>query len=174
MKKPFNPDEWAPGGPVSALAAGSATPDPATARRARPSRPKAKAGKAAPATSAAPEPAAAPIAATPEPPAGAVAHIIGGPSRTLRVPLVYPVGYGVRIYTAITLRRPSGAEVDRYLDRVRGEAHGGRALFPIFFDDDGLPVPGAVFDALDADDDEAVFEHAPDFMPRRLQRFLQG
>lgn len=97
--------------------------------------------------------------------------VLDGPLRTLTVPLAYPLGYAGREYHTITLRRPTSAEVGRFFETlVASDPAGddGLLFFPVFYAQDGEPVPAAVLANLDDDDRADVMGRVADFLPRRL------
>ena len=131
---------------------------------------RAEAAAAAPAAAASDAPPAPlPVPAKPRPPAPAP---IGGPLRSLTIPLAYPLGYDGREFRAITLRRPTSAEVGRFFEDLIVGAdpdEAGLLFFPVFYAEDGAPVPNVVLASLDDDDRADVMERVADFLPRRLQ-----
>ena len=156
-------------------------PDFAPATKAEAAQATGTAAQPGPAPSAAPD-ASAPVAAVPAAlgaiPAPAVKpeppRFVGGRLRVLEVELDYPLEYDGVLFEAITLRRPTSAEVGRYFERLAEVAVSDPdaiLYFPVFTLADGAEVPGAVLEALDPDDRERVMELAEDFLPGRLLRF---
>lgn len=142
----------------------SVSTEPGTFERVPDALPQAVAAPA-PALPAAP----APAPAKPRPPAP---EVIGGPPRSLTIQLEYPLGWGGREYHAITLRRPTSVEVGQFFEALvaKDEATAEDLLFfPVFFDQDGAPVPAAVLEGLDDDDRAEVMGRVSGFLPRRLQ-----
>ncbi|GEP11831.1 phage tail assembly protein [Methylobacterium gnaphalii] len=87
--------------------------------------------------------------------------------------LDHPMRFAGREYRAIHLRRMAARDVGRYFEQLAELAAkdpGAKLLFPIFYHEDGSPVPPKVLDRLDASDDERVIEEAQDFLPPRLRR----
>lgn len=86
-------------------------------------------------------------------------------------PLAWPLDFEGKFYERIVVKRPSTREVGDYYDRLRqlpaGDTKGLR--FPIFYHEDGTPVPDAVLDALDDDDADTLEADIADFLPRRLR-----
>lgn len=121
-----------------------------------------------------------PPAPTPEPEAITVAVDASAASpvarivvsrRVLRtIPLAYPVEFGERVYEAVTLRRPTTAEVADFARLLAADLEGATRHFPVYFDADGAAIPDAVLDALDADDFDAITAEIEDFLPNRLRR----
>lgn len=94
-------------------------------------------------------------------PAKPVARFAGDRPREKSIPLEWPIEFGDEIYETVTVRRCTGAEIADYvLAQVRGES----PLFP------GISCPIEVYNALDADDLEAVDEVVRDFLPRRFRQ----
>ena len=83
-------------------------------------------------------------------------------NRSVVVPLTYPVEYGDRTISEITITRMNGAQVVDFMNAVQENASG--AHLPMF------DVPQEVVDALDADDAEAIDKAVFDFLPRRLRQ----
>jgi hypothetical protein len=84
--------------------------------------------------------------------------------RTKQVKLTWPVIVdGVELDT-VTVRRMTGADVQKFMDDVAG---GKDVKVPPMFD-----IPASVYDLLDDDDRLAVDEAAMDFLPRRLRMVL--
>ena len=123
---------------------------------------------------AATAPASTPVAPAPVAPAKPrlpAPVVLSGPLRTLTVTLAYPLGYAGREYHTITLRRPTSAEVGRFFETlVASDPAGddGLLFFPVFYAQDGEPVPAAVLANLDDDDRADVMGRVADFLPRRL------
>lgn len=119
-----------------------------------------------------PAPVAPPVAARAPAPASSAPRFVGGKVRMRTIPLDYHLEYEGRTYTSITLRRPTSIEIGQWYERLFEEAKtepDARVRFPIFEDEDGNPIPGAVLDALDGEDDERVMGAAGDFLPPRLR-----
>ncbi len=98
---------------------------------------------------------------TEQPAAMPVARLKDAPGREKMVPLQYPVIFGDQEITEIRVRRCTGKEVQDYIARL-----GASEKFEM------LPVidcPEAVWDALDADDQDTVGREAEAFFPRRLR-----
>ncbi|WP_187371565.1 phage tail assembly protein [Methylobacterium oryzihabitans] len=114
-------------------------------------------------TQLAPAPVAvpAPVAPKPAPPV-----FVGGRERSAVFPLDCPLSYDGRLYDAVVMRRPTAREVGAFYDAL---AEGGFQGFPIFFTPEGDPIPHAVIDALDPDDDDRIMGRLMDFLPRRLR-----
>jgi len=130
---------------------------------------KAEAAAVAPAPASDAAVAPAPVPAKVRPPAPVP---LGGPLRSLTIRLAYPLGYDGREYRAITLRRPTSAEVGRFFEDlvVGADAdEAGLLFFPVFYAEDGAPVPNTVLANLDDDDRADVMGRVADFLPRRLQ-----
>lgn len=83
--------------------------------------------------------------------------------------LDWPVTHAGKRYEMITLRRLTVAEVAAFVAKVAAQETVSAVRFPMFFDDEGAPVPDAVMDGLDADDADALAEAALDFLPRRFR-----
>ena len=80
--------------------------------------------------------------------------------RSQIVDLAWPIEYGGRIWSQITVRRLTAREVDAAVEASRAGL------------DDTLPIfdaPAVVLDALDADDSERLNEVAKNFFPRALK-----
>ncbi|BAQ50411.1 hypothetical protein [Methylobacterium aquaticum] len=129
-------------------------PAPGRRKRAR------KAPPAAPAQVVVPAP----------PPAPAPPVFAPGRARSAEFVLDWPVVYDGATYTVLVLRRPSAAEVGAYFEAL---ADGARLPLPVFFTPEGDPVPHAVVDALDPDDDDRVMGRLLDFLPDRLLRAVR-
>jgi hypothetical protein len=78
--------------------------------------------------------------------------------RTKTIPLEWPVEYDGEIYTDVTVRRMTGAEVSAFF----AQPEETRRL-PMF------NCPAEVIDALDADDAAAVSKAVMDFLPRSMR-----
>lgn len=92
---------------------------------------------------------------TPAPP-----RFVGGPARSMTIPLEYPVEYDGKVWTEITVRRATAGDVEAFVSAVhRGET----PTLPM------TDAPGPLLDALDADDFSAVNAAINDFLPRALR-----
>lgn len=87
--------------------------------------------------------------------------------RSDTVPLDWPIVFNGATYSAITVRRPTVADLAAYFARVRAvQAAGGNATsLPLPMYD----APDEVLGALDPDDDERVDEVTKRFLPRRFR-----
>jgi hypothetical protein len=104
-------------------------------------------------------------------------RFVGGRPRSMEVRLDFPIEFRGRLYEAITLRRPSAAEVGAWFERLAEvtAADPSAALhFPIFVDETGDPIPREVLDFLDGEDDERVMELSTDFLPPRFRRMQEA
>lgn len=77
------------------------------------------------------------------------------------VPLEYPIEYDGKVWTEITVRRMTLAEVRTFIKEIVADAE--KARLPMF------DAPDEVMDALDPDDEEAIGEVVDRFLPRRLR-----
>lgn len=105
-----------------------------------------------------------------------VAEIVSDRVRSRRHGLDWPVRYGQRVYEAITVRRPTTVEIAAFFDRLVETAKtdpDAVLQFPVFYDDEGAPIPDAVLAALDDDDRETVMGDLLDFLPARLRRMTE-
>ncbi len=88
-------------------------------------------------------------------------RIVGGPSRSQKVKLIYPVEYDGKIWTEIEVRRITTAELAAFIEAS----------------EDRVPpnvcAPKEVVDALDAEDGFAVEEATARFFPRRLPATME-
>lgn len=93
-------------------------------------------------------------------------------ARMKMFPLVWPVTYqGIR-YERIGLRRMTAKEVSTFVSKLEavGIADPNAILrFPVFVDGNGVLIPDAVMDGLDADDADMLNGAAVDFLPRRFR-----
>ncbi len=110
-----------------------------------------------------PPPAVAPV----PPPVSAPesSSFLGDRPREKRISLEWPKAFRGKSYAAITIKRLTVADVAAFIEKLDG----GKLRFPIFFDDEGAPVPDALLDALDDDDGEVLDREALDFLPRRFR-----
>ena len=92
---------------------------------------------------------------------------VGGKPRSKVVQLEFPVEHAGTTYTSIEVRRMTAGQVADFVDQAR-EA-GREARLPMFYREDGEPVPVEVVDGLDADDAETLNEVIRDFLPRSLR-----
>jgi hypothetical protein len=140
--------------------------------------PVAHAEAAAPAAAAAPAPAPAavkrrgktPLKAAPAAPAPPLQEppppvFVGGRPRAAVIDLDFPVSYDGRTFDKVMLRRPTSGEVAAFFQTLATE---GFTNFPVFFTPEGEPIPFAVINALDPDDDDKLGERIMEFVPRRL------
>jgi hypothetical protein len=79
-------------------------------------------------------------------------------ARTKTIPLEWPLTYDGEMYTEVTIRRLTGAEVSDFF----AQPAESRRL-PMF------DCPADVIDALDADDSMAVSEAVMGFLPRSMR-----
>ncbi|MGU3541038.1 hypothetical protein [Methylobacterium sp. A54F] len=87
--------------------------------------------------------------------------------RSRRIELEWPVEYGGRTYQALVIQRVTTDQIAAWTNAVRKKdpnANLGNVV-----DDDGAPVPTAVLEFLDPDDNEEVGEAIESFLPRRLR-----
>ncbi|MDP2356151.1 MAG: phage tail assembly protein [Beijerinckiaceae bacterium] len=80
-----------------------------------------------------------------------------GKARTKTVMLEWPVEFDGKVWSEITIRRLTAAEVDMFVEDAR-EA-GAKARLPMF------DAPFDVLDALDSDDAENLNREAEPFLP---------
>lgn len=100
-------------------------------------------------------------------PAPVEARHVRGAERTKTVLLEWPIEYGGLIYDAITLRRPTVAEVRDWSGQMKAVADAGGSAAEV-----PLPVfaaPAAVIAILDPDDEERLISEARPFLPRTLR-----
>jgi hypothetical protein len=57
-----------------------------------------------------------------------------------------------------------------FIDSLRDADSTDPFAFPLYYDDDGAPVPADVLYALDADDNEALTSMGAAFLPERFKR----
>ena len=100
--------------------------------------------------------------ALPEPP---IARIVGGKPREQLVPIEYPVEFDGKVWDAIPIRRITGKELSTYFEKI---AEGGDFSLPPV-----VACPVEVWEAMDADDQQAVDAVATAFMPRRLKAAVE-
>ena len=93
----------------------------------------------------------------------AAPKFVGGPPRSEVVKLDYPVEFDGKLWTEITVRRMTAAEVSDWASRARAADDATDIRFPMF------DAPNEVMDGLDVDDDERVQEVASRFLPRRFR-----
>lgn len=105
---------------------------------------------------------------TEQPAAVPVAKIVSDKAREKMVPLEYPVEYDGKVWTEIRVHRVTAGEVSDWIKRLDS-------------DEDQMPpvvdCPMAVWNALDADDQDTVDKEAMAFTPRRLKaaaELIQG
>lgn len=130
------------------------------------------------AAAATPEPtvAPAPSPALPAPPPEEAPRFVGGRIRSMEVRLDFPVEFRGHLYEAITLRRPTAAEVGQWFERlaeVTAVDPAATLHFPIFVDESGTAIPPEVLEFLDGEDDERVMELSADFLPPRFRRMQE-
>jgi hypothetical protein len=88
------------------------------------------------------------------------ARIAGGAPREKSVPLEWPVEFDGKTWTAVTIRRVTGKEVEDYMEALGRDE---RPIPPMF----GCPLE--VYEAMDDDDRFALDEAVIPFLPRRLR-----
>lgn len=94
-----------------------------------------------------------------------VIHFDSDKPREKIIPLEWPLTVnGVR-YTEVRVRRVTGTEIREYVANSRA----GKKLAPPVFD-----IPFEVYDALDADDADALDEAGLDFLPRSVRDASAG
>jgi hypothetical protein len=79
-------------------------------------------------------------------------------ARTKTIPLEWPIAYDGELYTDVTIRRLTGAEVSAFFSQPEESRR-----LPMF------DCPADVLDALDADDSAAVSEAVMGFLPRSMR-----
>ena len=92
--------------------------------------------------------------------------------RSKKIDLQWPVEFEGVEYRSINLVRLTAGDVARFhteLERLLKNEPDSTIRFPIFRDDAGEPIPGAVMDALDDDDKWELDQAALDFLPRRFR-----
>ena len=90
-----------------------------------------------------------------------VARINSPKERERLVPIEYPVEFDGKLYTEIRIRRITGKELEDYFETL---GNGKAFQIPPVVD-----CPVEVWDAMDADNQDAVDAVARAFMPRRLK-----
>lgn len=98
--------------------------------------------------------------------------IVGGPPLSQRVPLRWSYQHEGRTFDAVTVKRLTVSEV-RALTAAQRAAEekdpDASVPFPIFVDDEGVPIPQPVMDAMLDDDMVALERAADDFFPARFR-----
>jgi len=89
-------------------------------------------------------------------------RFVDEPARSKTVPLEWPKTIGGVLYTEVTVRRMTVADIAAFADAAQ-HANGTRVRFPMY------SVSDAVLDELDADDGAAIEEAAQAFLPRRFR-----
>lgn len=101
-----------------------------------------------------------------EPTPAPIARVIYSGEHEKLVPLEWPVEFGGVTYSEIRVRRVSGKEVRDYLEALRtSEAD----ILPPMID-----CPVAVWNAMDADDQEAIDRATMAFTPKRLKAIFDA
>ena len=80
--------------------------------------------------------------------------------------LLFPFELDGVAYLVVTVKRLQAAEVDAFMEKMRGGTAGSR--FPLYFVDD-VEMPDAAWDALDDDDRFALGEIGSGFLPARFR-----
>ncbi|WP_155931295.1 MULTISPECIES: hypothetical protein [Methylosinus] len=93
-------------------------------------------------------------------------QFVDAAARRKTIDLAYPVTYEGRTYTRIHLQRMTVLEVGDFMESIVGK---DEIRFPLFRDDDGMHIPDAVLDGLDADDRDVIDKAAIDFLPSRFR-----
>jgi hypothetical protein len=93
------------------------------------------------------------------------AKLVPNADRERWVPLKFPVAFGDEIIDKIRVRRITGKEVQDFMTKMGTSSE---FVIPPVID-----CPLAVYNEMDADDQEAVEVAAQDFLPRRLQRVAE-
>jgi hypothetical protein len=95
-----------------------------------------------------------------------IAKVIYSGEHEKRVPLEWPIDFDGKVYDDIRVHRVSGKEVRDYLEALRtSEAD----ILPPMID-----CPIEVWNALDADDQQAVDVAATEFTPKRLKAIFNA
>lgn len=98
--------------------------------------------------------------------------IVGGPPLSQRVPLRWSYQHEGRTFDAVTVKRLTVAEI-RALTAAQRAAEekdpDASVPFPIFVDDEGMPIPQPVMDGMLDDDMVALERVAEDFFPARFR-----
>lgn len=95
-----------------------------------------------------------------EPGVNAPARIVGGSDRVETIPLTYPVEFAGRVWSEITLKRLTAADLKAYFETPEAE----RANDTPWFD-----APREVLAGLDLDDEDRVMDAADRFIPARFR-----
>lgn len=93
-----------------------------------------------------------------------VARIVSTKARDRMVEIDFPVEYDGKTYTEIRIRRISGKELQEFFTAMDASII---TIPPV------VDCPTAVWEAMDADDQEKVEKEALDFFPRKLTAFMQ-
>jgi hypothetical protein len=88
--------------------------------------------------------------------------------------LKHPVVVNGRAYREIRLVRLTVAEVAQFFEAVNAGEKLSVIAWPVYRDENGEPIPLAVLNALDDDDGLTIEQGLRDFLPRRLQAFMDG
>lgn len=96
---------------------------------------------------------------------------VGGKPRARTIALEWPLKLGDKVYTSVTVRRLTVAEIETFVEEAKDSAKQTIAApkWPPMCD-----VPPAVLEALDPDDQDAISEAIMDFLPRRLRAGLEA
>lgn len=92
------------------------------------------------------------------------AKIISPKERSKLVPLEFPVEFDGKVWSEVEVTRINATELEEYIGAVRR----GEARMP-----PTVRCPVEVWEAMDADDQDAVDEAAMDFTPRRLRAAVE-
>lgn len=87
-------------------------------------------------------------------------------SRRRAVKLAFPIIFDGSEHHEVFIRRPTVGEIGAWADSK------GETALDLYVDASGKPIPDAVFQGLDPDDNEEVSRVAKDFLPRRLSEIL--
>ena len=104
--------------------------------------------------------------ATDQPAAPAVRYLTDRP-RVKTVTLSWPFMLGDVEYRDVEVRRMTAGEVTAFVDEIRNSPQEGRR-FPLFYHQGAL-LSDEAWEALDADDVDALSEVATDFLARRFK-----
>jgi hypothetical protein len=100
-------------------------------------------------------------------------RFVGAKARTMRIDFEWPIEFNGRVEDHVNLRRLTAGEVAEWMKEISSQVQSGLSLaWPVLRDDDDLPIPAGLTDALDADDFDAVNKAVLDFLPRRFRGAL--
>ncbi len=97
------------------------------------------------------------------------ARIVSDKPRHKTIPLEWPVEFDGKVYSEINIARLTVGQIAEFSKSLETAAEDDTTMLPMYFDNEMKSVPKEVFEAMDADDKDAIDIEALSFLPQRFR-----